>query len=87
MSDSEPDPDVILDDSLYDPEAILADPNSHPIHRMYAQINIDVRDNGTPWSKCANCGQPYVITEMTGSTICSDKCEREYTAYLKGDLR
>lgn len=67
----------------YDPDAILADPESHPIHKMYAAINKDIRDNGAQWSKCANCGNPYKLTEeWSGSEICSKSCETEYITYL-----
>lgn len=72
----------------YDPDAILADPESHPIHRMYAEINIGIRDRGERWSKCANCGQPYQLTEEWSSdTICSDLCESAFVASIVGDLR
>lgn len=66
----------------YDPDAILADPNSHPIHKVYAEINIGVRDRGESWSKCANCGEPYELTEeWSEGTVCSDRCFGEYVAY------
>lgn len=82
--------------SDYDPDAILADPGAHPLHRMYAEINIGVRDRGERWAKCANCGDPYrIITPdeetpdlpvWANSTVCSDACAHEYTAYLNEGL-
>lgn len=64
----------------YDPDAVLADPHAHPIHRRIAEINIRVRDHGERWSKCANCGQPYQITEQwTTDTVCSNTCDDEFT--------
>jgi hypothetical protein len=74
-----------VSDGTYDPEAILADPFAHPIHKAYAAINIDVRDNGATWSKCANCGDPYKLTEAwSAAEICGDACWRDYMAYLNG---
>lgn len=67
----------------YDPDAILADPDAHPIHKVYAAINVGIRDRGERWAKCANCGQPYQLTEAwSGEDICSTSCERGYIAYL-----
>lgn len=67
----------------YDPDAILADPNAHPIHKLYAHINIGIRDRGETWAKCANCGDPYQVTEdWTDSTVCSFRCEADYINYL-----
>lgn len=68
--------------SEYNPDEILADPNAHPVHQMYAAINKDIRDNGARWSKCANCGCPYKVTENLGDTVCSERCEREFAASL-----
>ncbi len=28
----------------YDPDAILADPAAHPVHKRYAAINVGIRD-------------------------------------------
>ena len=64
----------------YDPDAILADRNAHPIHKFYAAINIDARDNGTPWAKCPNCGDPFI--DYQGQTLCSERCERQYLDYI-----
>lgn len=66
----------------YDPEAILNDPDAPLIHKMYALINIDVRDNGTHWSKCANCGDPYVVEPGGSETVCSESCASQFTSYL-----
>lgn len=68
----------------YDPDAILADPDAHPTHKMYAAINKDVRDNGTPWAKCADCGDPYVVSAEGSTMFCSDACEAAYGDYLGG---
>ena len=69
----------------YDPDAILADPEAHPIHKMYAQINQSVRDRGEVWEKCANCGEPYMHTpEWSASTVCSQRCFDEFRDSLTG---
>ena len=83
----------------YNPDEILADPNAHPKHVMYAHINKGIRDNGEQWAKCANCGQPYQLVgpladaafENTGyqpgDMVCSPLCEKEYNNYLmSGDF-
>lgn len=63
---------------VYNPDAILADPNANPIHKMYAEINIGVRDRGERWEKCINCGQPYQLTEQwDNSVVCSEVCSDE----------
>ena len=69
-------------DDDYDPEAILADPDAPEIHKKIARINIGIRDRGEHWSKCANCGEPYQVTEAGNDTLCSDACEAEYIAYI-----
>lgn len=67
----------------YDPEAILADPDAPFEHKVYAEINIGIRDRGEQWSKCPNCGLPYQITEEWSSTdICSERCAADYLSYL-----
>ena len=72
-------------DGDYDPEAILADPEAHPLHKVYAMINIGIRDRGERWSKCANCGNPYQLTEKWSSeTVCDEGCAAAYLAYLNG---
>lgn len=58
----------------------------HPVHIAFDLINADVYTNHVPWSKCLDCGQPYVIGEEVTSngTFCSEKCElatREYLGY------
>jgi hypothetical protein len=69
----------------YDPDAILADPDAHPIHKVYAAINVGIRDRGEQWSKCPNCGDPYQLTEeWDNATLCSERCVREYTDYIMG---
>jgi hypothetical protein len=68
--------------SDYDPDAILADPESHPLHKVYAEINIGIRDRGERWSKCANCGDPYPLVAGSNETVCSDSCADEYSKYL-----
>ena len=64
--------------SGYDPDAILADPNAHPVHKRYARINIGIRDHGERWAKCLNCGYPYQITDQwQDGTFCCDECGDE----------
>jgi transposase len=71
----------------YDPDAILADPFAHPIHKMYAEINIGIRDRNEVWSKCPNCGEPYQLTEeWQDPTVCSEACYSGYLAYLDDPL-
>lgn len=73
---------------IYNPDAILADPEAHPIHKDYARINIGIRDRGERWAKCPNCGSPYQITEeWTDGTFCSAACGDAFDDYLGGDLR
>ena len=63
----------------YDPDAILADPDAHPVHKRYAAINVGVRDRGERWAKCLDCGEPYQLTEAWGSGMfCSAACETAY---------
>lgn len=70
------------DPFAYDPNAILADPFAHPKHKQIAEINIGIRDHGEQWSKCANCGEPYQLTdEWSESTVCSQECHTDYVAY------
>lgn len=69
----------------YDPDAILADPDAHPLHKMYAEINIGIRDRGERWAKCPNCGSPYQLTDAwSNETVCSEECAEDFTAYLMG---
>lgn len=71
----------------YDPDGILADPHAHPIHKMYAAINVGIRDRGERWSKCPNCGDPYQLTEdWNDMTFCSPECGDAFTADLMGGL-
>ena len=61
--------------SGYDPDAILADPNAHPVHKLYAEINVGIRDRGERWVKCMNCGDPYQLTSAWGDPyVCSEPC-------------
>lgn len=79
--DPKRDPNWVRED--YNPDAIIADPDAHPIHKVYAAINIGIRDRGENWAKCANCGNPYQLTDQWGNgTVCSDSCEREFAADL-----
>lgn len=71
----------------YDPEAILADPEAPMIHKVYAMINIGVRDRGEQWAKCPNCGDPYMITEeWSNGTVCSERCGAEFIASIQAEL-
>lgn len=59
------------------------DPDAHPLHKMYAAINIGIRDRGEQWSKCANCGDPYMLTEdWSDGTVCSERCWNQFAASL-----
>ena len=70
--------------SDYDPDAILADPNAHPVHKMYARINIGIRDHGERWAKCLDCGDPYQITDQwQNGTFCSEACGAETDDYMR----
>ena len=72
--------------TTYDPDAILADPNSHPIHRRIAEINIRIRDHGEHWGKCANCGELYQMTpEWSSETVCSKNCYNSFRDDLLSD--
>lgn len=67
----------------YDPDKILADPKSHPVHVKYAKINKGIRDRGEHWSKCLNCGEPYQLTEKwDDSYACSTSCADELDSGL-----
>jgi hypothetical protein len=69
----------------YDPDAILADPSAHPKHKVYAAINVGIRDRGERWAKCANCGDPYQLTDDWGdATVCSPDCFESFGTYLLG---
>jgi hypothetical protein len=70
----------------YDPYAILADPDAHPVHKMYALINIGIRDHGERWGKCPNCGEPFQLTEEWSGTCCTPECSEDYRSYLMADL-
>lgn len=81
-----PDPEEPRDPFHYDPDAILADPHAPPVHKAYALINIGIRDRGERWSKCANCGDPYQLTEeWDAHEICSEACATAYAAYLESE--
>jgi|GEM_PF-6298735 len=71
--------------AAYDPDAILANPDSRPEHVAYALINIGIRDRGERWAKCLDCGDPYQLTEEWDSgEFCSGPCGDRFTAYLLG---
>ena len=74
--------------TTYDPDAILANPDSHPKHVAYAAINIGIRDRGERWAKCLDCGDPYQLTgECDSGEFCSEACGDRFTADLMGGLR
>ena len=63
----------------YDPDAILADPAAHPVHKQYAAINVGIRDRAELWAKCLNCGEPYQSTPAWTSVLfCGSVCEADY---------
>lgn len=71
--------------SGYNPDAILADPDSHPVHKQIAEINIGIRDRGERWEKCANCGDPYQRTPAWDvGGVCSERCGDDFSDYLLG---
>jgi hypothetical protein len=71
----------------YDPDAILADPGAHPVHVMYALINIGIRDRGEAWAKCAFCGEPYMLTEeWSDATVCSPAHHAAFGASIEEEL-
>lgn len=70
--------------AAYDPDAILADPSAPVVHKIYAAINIGIRDRGERWSKCANCGEPYQLNEeWKDETVCSQSCFQSYLSYVQ----
>jgi hypothetical protein len=70
----------------YDPDAILADPKSHPLQQIYAKINIGIRDRGEHWEKCRQCGKPYRVTEQwLSQTLCSEACINAFARYIDED--
>lgn len=72
---------------VYNPDKILADIGSHPVHRLYAEVNIGIRDRGERWSKCANCGELYQLDEeWSDHTVCSDRCFKEFAASFSEPL-
>lgn len=56
----------------------------HPTHIAFKLINFDSQINGTYWSTCINCGQPYVVAEAEGinDSFCTLVCEQETADYL-----
>lgn len=59
--------------------------NTHPVHIAFDLINLDACYNDVPWTKCLDCGQPYVLVESSAaskSTFCSEKCEEATRTYL-----
>lgn len=54
-------------------------------HLAYQEINRQVAA-GRQWVKCADCGNPYPITEAwSDSTVCSDTCWINYSNYLESE--
>lgn len=66
---------------LKTPDGVIVDPTKEQFpskgHGPYVELD---KDAPIPTGMCPNCGE-YCYT---GGTLCSDKCEREYTAYLMG---
>lgn len=76
-----------MTDQKYDPEAILADSDSHFKHKETAAINIRVRDHGEQWQRCANCGQAYPLEEeWQDITVCSRICWQAYLRYINEEV-
>lgn len=85
-TDREVDADVptydVVDATTGQPSTIM-----HPEHALIAAINADIAQNGTSWTKCANCGQPYQLTEQwVSGTVCSEQCDREFAADIQDQL-
>lgn len=53
----------------------------YTIHHAYRLVNEQVTA-GTHWTKCTNCGSPFIVT--ASAEICSDECGTEYGDYLSG---
>lgn len=55
----------------------------HPAHIAYKLINLDAQENGTYWSKCIDCGQPYIVADSPGDkNFCSAECAALTAEYL-----
>ena len=62
----------------YDPLAILANPESAPVHELIALVNLRVAMHpDEQWSKCANCGHVFLVRFGDG-TVCSAECWDAY---------
>lgn len=71
----------------YDPDAILADPDAHPVHKRFAEINKGIRDRGERWAKCHECGEPYQLTEQWSDPMfCSEQHAQDYDKAFREGL-
>lgn len=52
-------------------------------HLAYEEINRQIKEEGRQWCKCANCGNPYPLSDDWGDmTVCSTDCWNDYAAYI-----
>ena len=59
--------------SSYDPDAILADPNAHPVHKRYADISL------LEWFF-----RPGLThAEAAAAAVCSEGCGAETDDYMR----
>ena len=57
--------------SGYDPDAILADPNAHPVYKLYAEINVayyfgDTTASREQWSAVVMNDEPAMVQIAPG---------------------
>lgn len=57
---------------------IQARGDARPLIHIATELVNEEAMAGEPWNKCPNCGSPFKGTQ----TLCSDRCETEYTDYL-----
>lgn len=52
-------------------------------HVAYREMNRQIAEEGRQWCKCANCGNPYPLSDEWGDmTVCSSGCWADYASYL-----
>ena len=51
-----------------------------------ARLMAAMRADGMQFSRCANCGDVYPLGEDSSTTVCGDRCEQAYIAYLTAGL-
>lgn len=72
------------------PDSVVIEPNGTTVTSYTVDLKAlgnelikeDIEQGGR-WSKCANCGDPYPLTEdWTSETVCSNECSSSYADYL-----